>query len=425
VLIGAPGDTHNLGVSALQRAALAGILLRVPRAEVTVFDNGLGVRPATVRVGREELTYRCVGARMSRRWYRPESLTNIRVSLALGGLANHTARALLDADAVLDVSGGDSFSDLYGQQRFELITRPKEMTLRQGRPLILLPQTYGPFDQAANEVRARSVVRASALALARDDESYAALRALGGNGDRGHDHCHTGVDLAFELDAHEPRDPEVVRRPDDAPLVGLNISGLVYNDPEAAVRFGFRADYRDVVHQLIDRLLTRADARVVLVAHVLAPSETGESDPQACRSVAQTFADHDRRDRLVVATPVDDPSETKGLISRFDWFCGTRMHSTIAALSSGVPAASISYSGKAAGVFATCDQAEHVADLRRLSTAEVVDRVWRSWLDRARARESLTRRLPTVLATAGTQMDRILEVAVAPREGLAPLAEEQ
>lgn len=416
VLMGAPGDTRNLGVSALQRSALAAIFRRIPEAEVTVFDNGLGVRHETVQVGREQRDHRCVGARLSRRWYRPESLANIRTSLALGGLANPTARALLRADAVLDVSGGDSFSDLYGQRRFEAVARPKEMALRRSRALVLLPQTYGPFESEANAERARSVVRASALALARDAESHETLLALcrGGEGRDNADHCRAGVDLAFELEATPPVDTSAVDSWDDAPLVGLNVSGLVYNDPQAAVRFGFRAAYRDVVRQLIDRLLTDAGARVVLVAHVLAPIDTDESDPRACQSVADTFAGHDRHDRLVVAQPIDDPSSTKGLISRFDWFCGTRMHSTIAALSSGVPAASIAYSGKAAGVFATCDQGSHVADLRRLTTTEVVDLVWRSWLDRDRARDSLAKRLPTILARARTQMDDVLQVALDP-----------
>jgi hypothetical protein len=75
-----------------------------------------------------------------------------------------------------------------------------------------------------------------------------------------------------------------------------------------------------------------------------------------------------------------------------------------------VPTASIAYSGKAAGVFDTCDQAEHVADLRGSTTERIVDQVWESWSDRARARSSLATRLPMVLATADSQLDRIVDL---------------
>jgi polysaccharide pyruvyl transferase WcaK-like protein len=419
VLIGAPGDTGNLGVSALQRSALTGVLRRVPDAEITVFDNGTGLRSAQVRIDEHDVSYRCVGARLSRRWYRPESLANVRVSLALRGLANPTAKALLGADVVLDVSGGDSFSDLYGQRRFELVAVPMELALAQGKPLVLLPQTYGPFANASNQQRARSIIRQAALAIARDADSYERLQALTDDeedgrrplGARDEPRYVSGVDLAFGLESRDPPPEVIAGLPTGearAPVIGLNISGLVYNDPLSSERFGFRASYRDVVHQLLDRLLAGSPASVVLVPHVVTPPDNIESDPRACATVASAFPAY--RDRLTVAPTLTDPSEVKGLISRFDWFCGTRMHATIAALSTGVPTASIAYSGKAAGVFDTCDQAEHVADLRGSTTERIVDQVWESWSDRARARSSLATRLPMVLAPADSQLDRIVDL---------------
>ena len=52
-------------------------------------------------------------------------------------------------------------------------------------------------------------------------------------------------------------------------------------------------------------------------------------------------------------SPDLDASEVKWCISKLDWFVGSRMHATIAALSSGVPCAAIAYSRKFRGVFAT------------------------------------------------------------------------
>ena len=48
----------------------------------------------------------------------------------LGGLGNRGARAIAAAPAVLDASGGDSFTDLYGQRRPDAIAMPKELAIR-------------------------------------------------------------------------------------------------------------------------------------------------------------------------------------------------------------------------------------------------------------------------------------------------------
>jgi len=103
-----------------------------------------------------------------------------------------------------------------------------------------------------------------------------------------------------------------------------------------------------------------------------------------------------------------DPMEIKSIISRTDWFCGTRMHATIAALSSGVPTAALAYSDKTLGVFETCKQGEHVADLRHMSTCDVLDRLWVSWCQRKAERERLASALSDVRRDVQKQMDEIV-----------------
>ncbi|HLU47010.1 MAG TPA: polysaccharide pyruvyl transferase family protein, partial [Planctomycetota bacterium] len=147
-----------------------------------------------------------------------------------------------------------------------------------------------------------------------------------------------------------------------------------------------------------------SDARIVLVPHVLGGAE---SDVPACERVLGELG-ADARDRVAILPPIYDQSEIKWVISRFDWFCGTRMHSTIAALSTGVPTAAIAYSLKTLGVFETCEQGEHVADPRSMETEEVVARVWSSFETRRSTREKLAKTAPEVVRRAEAQMDEIL-----------------
>ena len=63
---------------------------------------------------------------------------------------------------------------------------------------------------------------------------------------------------------------------------------------------------------------------------------------------------------------------------------------------------------KTAGVFEPCDQGAHVADPRVAGTADVVDRLWASWQDRAVARIALAGPAGRARQRAAQQMMAIL-----------------
>lgn len=412
-LAGALPDTNNLGVSALCTSTIAGIVRRVYNANLTVFDCGKGVRSATFTDNARSFEYKLCGAVHSRRLYRRESLWNMRMSAMFGGLGNPGVRAIAHADAVLDISGGDSFTDLYGRRRFNGVALPKLITLQLQRPLILLPQTYGPFKSRRSRRIAKRLVRGATAAWARDERSFIALRELLGEAFDPNRH-HSGVDVAFLLPKFEPVKPlpEPIHRwlnaERERPTIGFNISGLIYNDPKAAVqRYGFRADYRQLVKEFLRRILEETEANILLIPHVLVEFGHYESDPSANQAVANEL--HDITDkRLAIVPPDYDQSEMKWIISHCDWFCGTRMHSTIAGLSTGVPTAAIAYSIKTQGVFETCGQGEHVMDPRQRTTDEMVNALFISFQQRELTRPVLAEHLPSVKQQAEQQMDQII-----------------
>jgi len=47
---------------------------------------------------------------------------------------------------VINVTGGDSFSDIYGKKWFIRNSMPKIISILFKKKLILAPQTYGPFE---------------------------------------------------------------------------------------------------------------------------------------------------------------------------------------------------------------------------------------------------------------------------------------
>lgn len=341
----------------------------------------------------------------------------MRLVARLGGFPGGPGQRLASCDAILDISGGDSFTDLYGEFRFDYICLTKEIAIELGKRLVLLPQTYGPFQTEDSFRRASVIVQRSTAAWARDARSFETLKQLLGDAFDPERH-RVGVDVAFGMRPQAPKPEVAAALPFEAAasagrsVVGFNVSGLIWNDPEKArSRYGFRADYREVVVKFLTKLLNREDIELLLVPHVLAASGHVESDTDACIAAREALPEP-LQSRAHVLRGVDTAPQVKWVIARCDWFCGTRMHATIAGLSSAVPTAAIAYSLKTAGVFETCSVGDAVVDPRELGTEAAVERLWEVWQDRERHRAILSREQPSMRARTADQMDRIFAAAL-------------
>ena len=274
---------------------------------------------------------------------------------------------------MLDISGGDSFSDIYGPRRFEAMCLPKEIASRRAVRCCCCRRRTG-----RSKARARATSPHASFVVPRppgpaNADSFERLRELAGVHFDAERH-REGVDVAFLLAPERPSGSALAyahaERHDDL-VVGLNISGLIYNDDAGSSRFGLRDDYRSIVIGVLAMLVAEG-ARVVLLPHVV-PENGPESDIVAMRH-ARAQLEPEQQARVDIVR-VDGPRQAKWLISQLDWFCGTRMHATIAGLSSGTPTTGLAYSPKMGGVFATCGQRDGVVDLRSTSSGETVARL--------------------------------------------------
>src|SRR5688572_15380637 len=168
-LFGCSLDTGNRGVSALGVSTIDALTSLAPNADVTLFDFGEGIRQLAVPSGGGDVTVRQVGSFHSRRYYRLSNLSQMRLAARLGLRRVHPMlRRFGDLDVIMDLSGGDSFSDIYGTYRFTGVTLPKLLALDLGIPLILLPQTYGPYQDPKVKATAARVLRSACQVWARD-----------------------------------------------------------------------------------------------------------------------------------------------------------------------------------------------------------------------------------------------------------------
>lgn len=266
------------------------------------------------------------------------------------------ATRLRSCDLIVDIGAGDSFADIYGMKRFSFMALTKLLTLAVRRPLVLAPQTVGPFASRGAKAVSEWLIAHSAICFARDELSLQSIASA-----RARRKVGVTSDVAFALDFE--RKPKAGRT-----RVGLNVSALLLHGGYSGKnQFGLSLDYGLFVERLITHFRSLPDVELVLVPHVIAPGTPEEDDLAACRRLAAAHG---------LAEPPDfaDPSEAKSFISACDFLIASRMHASIAAVSSGVAAAPVAYSRKFAGLFDAIGY-PHTIDARAASTEQAIEAV--------------------------------------------------
>ena len=128
------------------------------------------------------------------------------------------AKAVRSCDLCIDLTDGDSFSDIYGKKRFYWRTAEKAFVLFCGKKLLLGPQTYGPYLSAGANKFAALVLKRALYVYARDEQSAALVKELTGR------EVLVSTDIAFKL----PLDIRE-RLCGTQTKIGINISGLLWN----------------------------------------------------------------------------------------------------------------------------------------------------------------------------------------------------
>jgi len=411
-LLGASFDTGNLGVSALAESSIKVILNRWPDAEVVLLGSGSTNGEHHLKISGREIRVSIVRMRFCRNVFLRSHFCVLLLNALLLKLLplksfrdllsaiNPYVKVLVGTDIVFDITGGDSFSDIYGLRRFLVYGfLQKWLVTLYGKELILLPQTYGPFKRSVTRLMAKNILKRARIIFARDNESVEYVQALLGirsvNGN-----LRFMPDVAFVLDSEEPETIDLgtldrVRKKDSV-VVGLNISGLLFNGGyDRENMFGLKTNYRDLIYSVVDFLMKDERLLVLLVPHVLSPSRAVEDDPNACRQLYEKMSEK-YPDRIFLTQGRYNHNSIKYIIGLCDFFIGSRMHACIAALSQSVPAVGIAYSKKFQGVFDSLGVGNCVADVYRCDEDEMLSVIRTAFENREQIRDHLKQVVPEI-----------------------------
>lgn len=424
-ITGASLDTGNYGVNALAEASVKCLMQRWPDAEFVFLASGRTGKTSVLSIADRHYEIPNLPIRFCRNVF----LKNHFLVLFMTGLLlkvaghrrmrafitsrNSAVHDIVTLDGVADITGGDSFTDLYGTRRFIQGGLIKCLWMLYGKPVYFLPQTYGPFQRGWVRRAAGFLLRRAAAVYCRDRRGFHEVRKMLSFNPSAASKVAYVPDVAFVLDAEPVQDSltqsiEQCRR-EGMTVAGLNVSGLLYHGGYTQKNmFALKADYPSLVRQIASAFISR-NCALVLIPHVFPPSRTYrvESDTEACRKTAEAVGKEHPGARLFVADGSYSHNQLKYLIGMCDFFVGSRMHSCIAALSQCVPAVGIAYSHKFAGVFESAGQGANVIDAKTMTNDEIVRQVCSIFQDRLRQREILEDIIPAVQRQIEEQFSRL------------------
>lgn len=242
-----------------------------------------------------------------------------------------------ELDCVIDIGAGDSFADIYGFKRFVFLWLTKAILIARGTPLLLAPQTVGPFANGVARQLAGAVLARADQVVTRDRPSLELVKTIAPAA-----RVEQGVDVAFELpfaDRSAERNGPRVR-------IGINVSGLLCDQAQRGTnRFGLTYDYFAAMQQLVAQLAADPGNDVYVFTHVAGNSDPRDDDGWAADAIVGVSPNANRVPDFAAA------SAAKSFVSSLDFVVAARMHACVAALSSGVPVAPVAYSRKFAGLF--------------------------------------------------------------------------
>jgi len=403
-LLGACFNTGNLGVSALADASVKLLLEKWPNREIIFIGSGYEPKTENITIGATQKKIVSIPVRFSKNVFHKCHFLRFLLYGVAGKLGfkitgNKYVKLINSCDLVCDITGGDSFSDIYGFKRFFLGFLTKWLFVFLGKDLLMLPQTYGPFKKNISKIMAAYILKKTKAVYSRDKKGidYAHKLLNGLNTEK----VKLCPDVAFLLDTESWDDKAiqqiVAAKGRGRQIIGLNVSGLLYNGGYTQDNmFGLALDYPELIKQIIDYFLTVSNITLVLIPHVFPEDGLSvESDPTACKAIYDCLAKEQQKN---VILPEKEPNQRqiKYLIGKCDFFMGARMHSCIAALSQGIPAAGMAYSDKFAGVFQIADGKDYVVDMRQLNETQILDRIKQLYETRECARRKLTEIIPSL-----------------------------
>ncbi|WP_461159568.1 polysaccharide pyruvyl transferase family protein [Sphingobium sp. TomMM35A] len=285
-------------------------------------------------------------------------LSRLRKNNKWQGKIPQMIKALQSADAIFDASGyalGSGWPKQSGRVLLDTIRISK----RYNKKIILMPQSFGPFDWGEKDDSAFTEEMKKELSYplkiyAREHEGYECLTSLG----------LANVELSADMVIREKHFPEahqiLVQKSNAATELPIkNSVGFIIN--KNVFRKGEGSDVLDLYAELLRKLLANGEQVYILC------TSTADTD-LATQIVSRTKSDQ----KVNIISGEYSSPDLIDIIAQFKYVVASRYHSVVFAYRSGVPAVILGWAKKYDDLAALFQQQEYVFDIRNLAPEQIL-----------------------------------------------------
>ena len=267
---------------------------------------------------------------------------------------NKFLRVFYETDLIIDISG-DAIGDYYHLLNMLSIGWRQLLILLFKKPLVLFPQSMGPFTNFASKLIAKMVLNYSKIILVREKISLNYIKQFI-NRPKSIFFC---LDTAFFLKKNTEETTYNKFYERDFPIIGIAASQLISSEK-----------YIKTLSNFSNHLINIYNYNIVLIPHVIDTIKNVNDDRIVLKKIYQNL---DNREKCLLIERDLDAPVLKNLIGKCDIFIGSRMHSNIASISSNVPTIAISYSHKYSAIMDLFDQGEYVLNVDDLDFSKLLN----------------------------------------------------
>jgi colanic acid/amylovoran biosynthesis protein len=259
-----------------------------------------------------------------------------------------------------------------------LISRTHEMLVAKsfGRPVVLFPNSVGPFRTFVGRFLARLSLGSCNCILIRDAVSYEIV---------------TKLDLNAQIVRVLTYDTALLFQTD------YQKSNLPFSQPVLGVCPGFYshslskpdAEKYVLAHaSALDEVVEKHGVPIVFLPHYVSGFEN--DDLEISRSIMSKMKHKDRL-CLISAGTVD---EFKFLLEQTDMIVSSKMHPAVLGVSGFVPVLCVAYDHKQTSFFERLNMKDCLVDIRQVSQGNLASKIGYVWNQRERLKEDLRKEIP-------------------------------
>lgn len=187
--------------------------------------------------------------------------------------------------------------------------------------------------------------------------------------------------------------------------VGVNISSLLWNGGYTQNnQFGLTVDYQELIHEIIKYFLSLQNVKLHLIPHVVIGERNIENDYEVSFEIYEKY----NHPNLILSEFFLGPIEAKNYIAGMDFFMGARMHSTIAAFSTGVPVVPMAYSRKFNGLFVDTLSYSYLADMKKDNNSAILQLIKESFTNRQTLKAEIEQQQRTTIKESKEKLQKAL-----------------